>query len=202
MPPSQLRDDSVLMRAQPKLDSYARADVRTSDEVSVGGFVRFQDKDLGAGGHDQCFEISTDETPEGEPLPCAGRQLTTNARVKFAPDKRSNYTAMLEYQILDDNAASETAFRQDIAAWFIALWRADENIRLRGRVRFLDEAINDNERLERSISAVIDGAFKVRKRDTVRLRFDTKILLDDRAATESRDPNPEYQVWLSYEARL
>ncbi|HEY5937527.1 MAG TPA: hypothetical protein VIU61_22930 [Kofleriaceae bacterium] len=202
MPPSQLRDDSVLQRAQPKLDSYARADIKTSDEITVGGWVRYQDKDLKAGGHDQCFEISTDETPEGEPLPCAGRQLTTSGRVKFAPDKTQNYTAMLEYQILDDNSASETAFRQDLAAWFIALWRPEPDVRLRGRVRFLDEAINDNERLERSISGVVDGAFKLRQRDVIRVRLDGKFLLDKRAATETRDPNPEFQVWLSYEARL
>ncbi|MEJ7596717.1 MAG: hypothetical protein WKG01_02305 [Kofleriaceae bacterium] len=202
LPPSQLRDDSVLMRAQPKLDSYIRGDVRTTDQVTVGGWVRYQDKDLRAGGHDQCFEISSDETPEGEPIPCAGRQLTTIAKVKFAPDKLQNYTAMLEYQLLDDNAASETAFRQDVAAWFIGLWRPDPAVRLRGRVRFLDEAINDNSKLERSVSAVVDGALKLRGRDTVRLRFDSKFLLDDRKATDARDPNPELQVWLSYEARL
>ena len=202
MPPSQLRDDSVLMRAQPKLDSYVRGDVRTSDEITVGGWVRYQDKDLRAGGHDQCFEISTEETPEGEPIPCAGRQLTSIAKVKFAPDTLQNYTAMLEYQVLDDDSASTTAFRQDVAAWFIGLWRPEPDIRLRGRIRFLDEAIADNSKLERSISAVVDGAFKLREKDVVRVRLDSKFLIDDREATDARDPNPEFQVWLSYEARL
>jgi hypothetical protein len=69
-------------------------------------------------------------------------------------------------------------------------------------VRFLDEAISDNTYLERSISGLADAAFRIRKRDSLRVRVDFKKWLDERKATLVRDPNPELQLWLSYEARL
>lgn len=203
-PVSSFGENSVLGRIQPKLDTYARADVRTSQELWLGLWLRFQDKDLRAGGNNQCFEISTELDETGEPLPCAGRQLTSIARVRYQPNKQLHYTAMLQHQLLDDNSSqgSPTAFRQDLAAWLIAMWRPSRDVRVRGRARFLDEAITNNEYLERSVSALVDGAFVVRKRDTVRVRVDTKFWLDERDSTKERVPNPEFQVWLSYEARL
>jgi hypothetical protein len=52
------------------------------------------------------------------------------------------------------------------------------------------------------VSGMVDAAFRVRMRDTVRVRMDTKLWLDQRASTMIRSPNPELQVWLSYEAHL
>jgi hypothetical protein len=203
-PPSQREPDSVLKRSQPKLDSYVRADVRTTDELRLGLWMRYQDKDLRAGGHDQCFEVPTDTNEDGEPVPCAGRQLTSIGHIQYFVDKTLNFTLMLEHQLLDDNStsASSTAFRQDVQAWLVGLWRPDPGIRVRGRVRYLNEAIADPGYLETSISALVDAAFTVRRRDLVRVRLDYKKFLDERASTAVRDPNPEFQVWLSYEARL
>ena len=74
--------------------------------------------------------------------------------------------------------------------------------RLRVRVRYLDEAINDNTYLERSLAALGDYAMRVRSRDTLRVRLDTKFWLDKRMATTLRTPSPEVSLWLFYEARL
>ena len=52
----------------------------------LGLWERYQDKDLDRGGHDQCFEVSTDTNENGEPIPCGGRQLTTIVRASYAPD--------------------------------------------------------------------------------------------------------------------
>ena len=49
---------------------------------------------------------------------------------------------------------------------------------------------------------IVDAGFKLRERDSLHLRMDTKYWLDDRASTGLRTPNPELQLWLSYEARL
>jgi hypothetical protein len=73
---------------------------------------------------------------------------------------------------------------------------------LRARARYLDEAFGDDEKLETSLSTLVDVAIKVRKKDTVRVRGDAKFYLDDRARTLAREPNPELQFWLSYETRL
>lgn len=196
-PPSTLDTD-----VQPKLDTYVRADVRTSQEIRAGLWVRYQDKDLTRGGHDQCFEVSTETSETGEPVPCGGRQMTTTARVRYMPTKKASVTLQVDHQLLDDDSASETAFRQDLAAWIIALVHPSPDLRIRARVRFLDEAISDNTYLERSIAAVGEVAQKLRDRDQIRVRVDTKFWLDDRASTMLRRPNPELQVWLSYEAKL
>jgi hypothetical protein len=199
VPPSTLKDN---VKAQPKLDSYVRGDVRTTDDLRLGLWVRYQDKDLQRGGHDQCFEVSTETSETGDPVPCAGRQLTTIARARLQVDRALALTLMLEHQLLDDDSASETAFRSDIAAWGIATWNPGKDVRVRARARYLDEAFEDNMYLERSFSGLVDAAFKVRLRDVVRVRVDTKFWMDDRASTQLRVPNPELQLWLSYEARL
>ncbi len=201
-PPSQRRDDSVLKRSQPKIDTYVRADVRTTDQIKVGLWERYQDKDLRAGGNDQCFAVSTETNEDGEPIPCGGRQLTSIGRIQYQPDRRMSFTVMLEHQLLDDSALSPTSFRQDLGGWLIVLWNPEPGIRVRGRTRYLDESFDDASKGERSLSNVIDAAFTVRKRDIVRVRADAKFVLDDRASTAVRDPNPELQLWLSYEAKL
>lgn len=201
-PPSSLRSDSPLGRIQPELDSYVRGDMKTSDQLRLGLWLRFQDKDLLAGGHDQCFSVSTAEDENGEPIPCSGRQLTTIARARVTPDRTSSIEVLLEHQLVDDNAHSKTSFRQDVAAWVIAHYRPNPRLQLRGRVRWLDEAIDDNAYLEQSVSATAEGILTLRERDLLRLRVDSELWLDDRTSTAARAQNPDLQVWLSYEARL
>jgi hypothetical protein len=205
-PITELRD-GMTERAQPKLDMYVRGDVRTSQQLWVGMWLRYQDKDLAEGGHDQCFEYSTEFDELGEPRPCGGRQLTMIGRVKYKPDRELDLTGMLEAQLLDDPTISMTAFRRDVGAWLIALWHPNREVRLRGRVRYLDEDMSfpfgsDDTQLERSLAVLLDGALKVRGRDEIRLRLDGKFWLDNRTSTSQRDPNPELQLWLSYELRL
>ena len=207
VPPSTLKEQrgpsgQLERDTQPKLDTYVRADVRTSQELRAGLWLRYQDKDLTRGGHDQCFEVSTETSETGEPVPCGGRQLTTTARLRYMPSKRASLTLQLDHQLVDDDSASTTAFRQDLAAWVIGLYHPSNDLRIRARVRFLDEAIADNTYLERSIAGVGEIAQKLRERDEVRIRLDTKFWLDDRASTSLRRPNPELQLWLAYEAKL
>ncbi|MBA2545223.1 MAG: hypothetical protein H0V17_36610 [Deltaproteobacteria bacterium] len=199
--PSQREEDN-LGRQQPKLDTYVRGDVRTTEEIKLGLWLRYQDKDLKVGGNGQCFEVSVEEDENGEPIPCGGRQLTTIGRIQYRPNRKFTYTAMLEHQLLDDPSIDENAFRQDVAGWLIVLWNPDNTVRVRARARYLDEAFRDDTKLETSLSTTIDAAVKVRKKDTVRVRADAKFFLDDRESTLAREPNPEISFWLSYEARL
>ncbi len=199
VPPSTLKEGQ---KAQPKLDSYIRADVKTTDDLRLGLWLRYQDKFVGRGGHDQCFEVSTETSETGDPVPCAGRQLTQIARARLQVDRTLAVTVMLQHQLLDDNRASKTSWRSDLAAWGIATWNPTKDLRMRARVRYLDEAFEDDKYLESSFSGLVEAAFRIRSRDWLRVRMDTKFWLDDRDATLARDPNPELQLWLSYEARL
>jgi hypothetical protein len=111
---------------------------------------------------------------------------------------------MLEHQLLDDNtqAIFKTSYRQDLAAWAIVLWKPNADLRVRGRVRYLNEAIEDSGYLETSVSTILDATIRLRDADHLRVRFDTKFWLDDRMSTMDRVPNPELTLWLMYEARL
>jgi hypothetical protein len=195
-------------RARPKLESYLRGDVRTTSRLRLGLWLRYQNRDLRRTGHAQCFETSSEEDLEGEPIPCGGRQITTAARARVDVDRTLNLTAMLEHQLLDDGQAATSPFRdrfrRDLSGWLIALWRPDARLRVRGRARYLHEASNDgvDTRGERSLSALLDASVGMRARDVLRVRADLKQWLDERRSTLERTPNPELQLWLSYEARL
>jgi hypothetical protein len=209
-PLTTMKDETILgkKRSQLKLDTYVRADVRTSQEMWAGLWLRYQDKDLSEGGKDECFEISNEENEDGETIPCQGRQLTTTARVKYQPNRKMNFTAMLEHQLLDDNVATMgNKFRQDWGAWLIALVHPEPRVRLRGRVRYLDESSDllgggKDDNLERSMAVSVDAAFGIRQKDTVRVRADGKFYFDDRMSTMDRDPKRDLVFWLQYEARL
>ena len=187
-----------------KLDTYARVNVRTSDELWLGLWEHYQDKDLRYGGHDQCFEVSTDTNENGDPIPCFGRQLTSIARARYQFDPTLSVTGLLEHQLLDDNQKMQylKTFRQDVAAWVIGLYNPSKDLRLRFRARYLNESIDDSTYLETSVSALADAAILLRNNDHLKVRVDTKYFLDKRSATLARVPNPELTLWLTYEARL
>jgi hypothetical protein len=113
-------------------------------------------------------------------------------------------TLQLQHQLLDDNTKMElkNKFRQDVSAWFIAYYRPNPNMRMRFRLRYLDEAIHDNTYLERSLAARGEVALKVRERDLLRVRLDGKWWMDKRMSTLVRVPNPELSLWLFYEAKI
>ena len=93
------------------------------------------------------------------------------------------------------------ALSHDISAWLVGLYKPTKEIRVRVRGRYRFEDIFDNTYLEQTLAMDTDVSMKVRRRDTVRVRFDANFFLDDRASTAVRSPNPELSLWLGYEAR-
>ena len=188
----------------PKLETYVRANVKTTPVLWLGLWERYQDKDMSRGGHDQCYEISTETDENGEPIPCGGRQLSTFVSAKYVPDRKLAIHAQLGHYLLDDNTRMDlkSKFRQDLSAWLIAYYKPSPIYRFRGRVRYLDEAISDNTYLERSVAALAEATMRLRDRDTLRVRIDGRYWLDKRMSTTERVPNPELSLWLMYEARL
>ena len=82
------------------------------------------------------------------------------------------------------------------------LYKPNKDLRVRARARYLDEAIDDDTYLERSVSATLDTMIRVRDADQLRVRVDSRFWLDQRASTLVRVPNPAFTFWLMYEARL
>jgi hypothetical protein len=194
-----------------KLDTYARANFHTAEELWLGLWEHYQDKDItqgppmGAlGSHDQCYELSTENDENGEPIPCAGRQLTSIARAQYTPNKQWQGVVQLQHQLLDDNSQMElkTKFRQDVAAWFIGIYRPTKTDRIRVRVRYLNESVNMPSYLETSVASSAEYATRWREKDVVRVRVDTRFWLDKRMSTSDRIPNPEVTLWLFYQAAL
>jgi hypothetical protein len=125
-------------------------------------------------------------------------------RAQYAPDRKSSVQLQLSHYLLDDNSkpAYMNKFRQDVSAWLMGYYRPTNDLRLRARVRYLDDAVDDNAYLERSVAALGEVASRVRDRDLVRVRLDAKFWLDKRTSTVEREPDPELSLWLFYEAKL
>jgi hypothetical protein len=186
-----------------KTNVYARGDVDATDKIRYGLWVEYTDKDLERGGRDECYEVSTEEDENGEPIPCAGMQLTTIGRLRVIPERRWTITAQLQHQLVDDGSdLYENKFRQDMSAWLTALWKPQPRIRLRGRVRYLNEGLAENDYLEQSLWVTADATIGLRAKDSLRVRADLYTYLDDRTATDAREPSPELWMWLEYLAKF
>jgi hypothetical protein len=189
--------------SSPKVNAYVRTDIDATDAVRWGVWVEFDDKDLRAGGRDECFEVSVEEDERGEPIPCKGMKLTTIGRLRVELDKRTSLTGQLQHEILDEGSMQYTdKFRQDLSAWVIGLHRPAPRVRLRGRLRYLSEAIDQKDYLETSLWAYADATFGLRKKDSLRIRGDVYVYLDDRDSSMTRKPSPEIWAWLEYIAKF
>jgi hypothetical protein len=193
-----------------KLDMYLRVNVKTSPVLWLGLWERYQDKDLSRGGHGECFSVSTETDETGEPIPCGGRQLATLLRAQYQPDRKVAVHAQLGHYLVDDSRMQYMSkYRQDISAWLMAYYRPNKDLRLRGRIRYMDDGIDDNTYLERSVAALTEASIRMRERDLLRIRIDSKFWLDKRMSTTERVdplfwalPKPELSLWLFYEAKL
>lgn len=186
-----------------KADVYVRTDVDATDKVRWGLWFEYEDKDLSRGGRDECFSVSVENDERGEPIPCGGAQLTSIGKLRVTPIRELQLTAQLEHQLVDDGSTRYmNKFRQDISAWLIALWKPQPRIRVRGRIRYLNEGIAENDYLEQSLWTTVDATIGLRTKDSLRLRADYYDYLDKRTATLDREPEPELWFWLEYLAKF
>ncbi len=92
--------------------------------------------------------------------------------------------------------------QQDLAAIVDVTARPTDRLRLRYRLRYDFDDVWDNHRLPQSLWSYVDLALTLRDRDVVRLRYDFRMLLDERESTLSRVPNPEHWLWVEYVFRF
>ncbi len=92
--------------------------------------------------------------------------------------------------------------QQDLAAIVDVTARPTDRLRLRCRLRYDFNDVWDNHRLPQSLWSHLDLALTLRDRDVLRLRYDIRMLLDERESTLSRVPNPEHWLWIEYVFRF
>jgi len=192
----------LIVEKVPRTDDYVRLDYAIDAPVGWGLWLEYSDKDLTAGGRGQCYEteVFVDEVT-GAPELCKGMRLSTTARLHLNPNKKLRVTGQLTHKLLDD-PKHPNGFRNDVQAWVIALYKATDRIRVHGRMRYLFQDVTDNTNLEQSLWAYADATFKLRSRDSFRVRADAYWWLDDRSSTMTRAPNPELWLWLEYVAKF
>ncbi len=190
-------------------DVYVRTDVDASDRLRWGVWVQFTDKGLDQGAPRNsmgmevpaCYEVIFEDGEVGEPITCTGRRFVSTLRTRFVVDKKTlTLYAQARHALLDDSRDAKK--RQDLSGLATAVWKPDKRIRVRGRLSYLNEDIADNTYLEQSVESSVELGYKLRLKDTLRLRADAKLWLDDRASTAARDPSPELWLTADYEARF
>ncbi|HVV83196.1 MAG TPA: hypothetical protein VHE35_08950 [Kofleriaceae bacterium] len=183
----------------PRLDVDLRGDVVGSERFGYGLGVHYQDKDLTTTGGDQCYEIVFEDDENGEPIACRGSKLSTIARVRYAPDRKTLLTAQVLHAILDDQHTPDT-WRQDVTAVGTAVWRPRADLRLQARVRYRNLDVTDNTYLEQSLATLVEATMRLRKKDQLSVRADVIKFLDDRDSTLRRQPSPEVWLTVGYQA--
>ena len=84
----------------------------------------------------------------------------------------------------------------------VVLPTARQRATVQGRVRYLNEGVEDRATLEESLWVTGDVTLKLRQRDSLRLRADFFAFLDQRASTMDRVGNPALWLWAQYQAKF
>jgi len=191
----------------------ARADFKVARWFQPGVYLEYQDRDLRHSGRGSCYEVPS-ETIEGEPVPCSGEKVQAGLTLRFVPYRRLSVTARYLHRLVDDNRTLQDPqtkqryfvfgdrFRQDLQAWLTVAWRPLDALRLRARVRYLNEDLSDDAYLEESLWAYVEAAYWFRRTVGARLRYEVYAWLDDRASTKQRSPNPAHWIRADIEVRF
>ncbi len=160
----------------------------------------------------------------GEPVQgCRGESIKYNIQSAFTPHRKFKFVPRFQHRFVGDPKSStiteddggyvpgetpapakipRTNYRQDISVWLTMIARPTESLRLRGRVRYQNWAIEDNTYLEQSLWTYVDAGYLIRKRFLVQLRYDLYVWLDKRETTLARIPSPEHRFMTTLEGRF
>ncbi len=188
-----------------KMRLAVRADYKVARWFRPGAYLEFQDRDLRHSSRGACYEVPY-ETIEGEPVPCSGERVQGGLVLRFLPHRNLTLSARYQHRFVDDHrTATDPAtknryyvfgdrFRQDLIAWFSVAWRPLDWVRLRARLRYLNEDPSDDAYLEESLWGYVEAAVRVRRLLSARLRYEVYAWLDDRESTRHRSPNPAHWI--------
>jgi hypothetical protein len=185
----------------PKIRVEARGDYFFDPVTEVGLYTRWQDKDLRSGGFGSCYFATTEDDPEGQPIPCTGQKLDFGALVRFEPLGKLILTAEYQHRLVDD-PKYPSSFMQEAWAWLMASWVPTKDVRLYARSRLLVTDLANAMNGERSVWTYLEASYRLPKDFLVQLRYDNRYFFDDRASTMTRVPNPEHWLRLLVESKF
>lgn len=153
---------------------------------------------------------------------CPGESVKYNIQSAFFPHRRVKLVPRFQHRFIGDpkstsldnpnrynpedgpqtEGKTRTGYRQDISAWLTVSARPIDPLRLRGRVRYQNWAIDDNEYLEQSLWSFIDVGYLIKRSFFIQLRYDLYVWLDKRPSTLIRIPSPEHRLMLTLEGRF
>jgi len=185
------------------LETSLRADFNGWSKLKLSGWTGYTNKDLSEGGRGQCYEFQVVEVQGGEePPPCSGEMVKVGTRVEYEI-LRKKLTAPLSYQHrwLDDPKYDDR-FRQDNRVWLETRYRPLDYLRLRARIRYLNEALDNDHYMEDSLWTYLEVAYLPSKELEGSLRYDVYQFLDQRDSSLTREPNPEHSLRLELKTRF
>ncbi len=168
-----------------------------------GLWLEYSDKDLSDSGRGNCFETAASTLLDGEPPYCQGEKLQGAVQLAVRPSSVASIIARFQYRLIDDGKAEfADAFREDMSAYLVGTWRARADLRLRARAAYNEEAIGDDSYLDKIFTAYTEASYNVGTAWWLKVRYQYYDLLDERAGTLAREPNPSHWLRLELEARL
>jgi hypothetical protein len=126
-----------------------------------------------------------------------GGRLAWSTKVGYEPHPRWKISGQFQHRLIADRFAGRRR-QHDLGTLATLVARPVDALRLQARVRYDLEDISDDEPSVRALWAKLEIAVVLRDRDTLRLRYDARALLDDRASTAIRRPNPEHWLLVEY----
>ena len=185
----------------PRAEATAHLDVQGSDQLAYGLWLDYTDRDLRDGGYGSCFENATEPDEDAEEVACTGMRLKTTARVRLDASRALMVRGQLVHKYQDDPSYTD-ARRHDVSAIVNTTWRRSKDLRLLGRVKYLNEDVASNARLEQSLLVSGEVRTRTRVKDQLTARAELFVWLDERRSTQLRSPSPELRVNLSYVAKF
>lgn len=187
---------SPLSVPQPKLTASTRVDYRATARVEPGLRLAGTSKDVRQFDRRDCYATPAELQEEGEPVPCRGEKLEVSPYLSTEPWADLLLVFQYTHTWVDDEAR-DRAFRQGSAFYVRAGWRPASSARIRARVRWSREDLQDNHHSEQQLWASVDLSQSWRPGLQAQLRYDHRLYLDERPSTRARSPNPEQ--WFRFE---
>lgn len=185
----------------PKIRVEARGDYFFNSATEIGLYTRWQDKDLTLGGFGQCYLATTDTTPDGQPIPCAGQKIDVGALFRVPLASRLSLAAEYLHRFVDDPTHPDD-FMQQSWGWVTLSWFPTSALHFYARSRYMILDLTDSTDAERSIWSYVEASWKAGYGLLLQLRYDNRYFFDDRVSTATRIPNPEHWLRLLVESRF
>jgi len=204
---------SDIENPQPQVRTFARADVDATKWFRPGLRIEAQDRDIRYVRYGECYystqsgasqEYLDEDTEDGfdaPPLECSGERYSLTGRMRFQPIKRMWFAVQYMHELIDDPNYPDD-FRQDATAIFSLSARPIDPLGIRFRLRYRNDDIRARDRLEEVLWGYVDISYRIRRWLIPRIRYDVYGLLDRRASTPDKHPNPVHWLWFELESRF